>query len=78
MAITYTKKLKSITITLLDGSTVTMADTVESADASLALASLQGGGGAYNGSTWIPVTSVLSVEVTESDSDEITKDVCES
>lgn len=72
----YTKKLASIVITALDGSTFNVADTIESPAASSALASLQSGSGAFitvgDDTYYIPSSAVANVKVDYSESEEIT------
>lgn len=79
MAITYKKALKSIEITTLGGTTVSVADTADAPIASNALAEFE----AYktmhiatgeNETTLIPFHAVDSIVVTVSQSDNITKD----
>lgn len=77
MSTTYTKKLKSIAITLVNGSTSEYSDTVDEPIASNILYSLQHEGGAYiqdeNAYGWFPTSAVLNIAIIEEDSDPITK-----
>lgn len=67
----YTKKLASIVITALDGSTFNVADTLECPAASSALASFRNGNGALiavgDDTYYVPSSAVANVKVTYSD-----------
>lgn len=81
MSVTYKKKLKTLVVTLLDGTTYNLADTAAVPAASDAFAQWQSGHGAYiesNGTKyWIPATAISTISVTISDSDDITvEDPC--
>lgn len=72
----YTKKLASIVITCLDGSSFSVADTVECPMASSALASLENNRGAYirvgDDLYYVPSSGVANIKIEYSDSEEIT------
>lgn len=80
MSVTYTKKLKTITIYTTNNGEVSITDDVDNPTASLALASLQSGHGAYvtNEETllWIPSSAVVGIAISEDDSEPITVDEC--
>lgn len=62
------ERLISITINLLNNSQVQVIDTPVNKEASLVLASLQSGAGAYitnalGGRLWIPTTAVATIQI---------------
>ena len=77
MNTTYTKKLKTITVTFVNGETFEVADTVDAPTASNVLYAFQHEGGSYirNGNNygWFPTSSIAGISIAEADSDPITK-----
>lgn len=72
----YTKKLATIVITTLDDGTFNVADTLEYPAASSAFASFQNSNGAFiavgDDTYYIPSSAVANIQVTYTDSEEIT------
>lgn len=73
MAITYKKPLKTIVITTIKGTEVTVADTAEEAKASMALAEFEDYKTMHCDGTLIPFHAVDNVKVTAAQSEDITK-----
>ena len=78
MTIAYKKSLKTLTITLVDGSTVTAADTVDAPIGSSALAQFEDFQTIVvpgeSATTYIPFHAVLKIEVAVEESEEQTRD----
>lgn len=68
---TYKKKLIEITITTVDGNTVTVTDTAEDQKASLALAEIKSGRFVKVENTLIATSAIVKVEVTQLEDAEV-------
>lgn len=68
---TYKKKLIEITITTVDGNTVTVTDTAEDQKASLALAEIKGGRFVKVENTLIATSAIVKVEITQLEDAEV-------
>ena len=68
---TYKKKLIEITITTVDGNTVTVTDTAEDQKASLALAEIKSGRFVKVENTLIATSAIVKVEITQLEDAEV-------